>query len=183
MPVKQRKIAVMGFRSVGKSSLAIQFVQGQFVDSYDPTIENTFNKMMKIRGQEYEVLVVDTAGQDEYSIFPTQYSVDIDGYVLVYSIDSEKSFEVVQIIYEKLVDMIGNPSVPIVLVGNKCDLHMDRKVTEEDGRRMASTMKAVFIETSAKDNQNAVDIFMKSILEIEKANGNITEDKKNCVVS
>ena len=63
--------------------------QGQFVDSYDPTIENTFNKTMKVtisaiqrsglqwldgqvHGQEYEVLVVDTAGQDEYSIFPTQ---------------------------------------------------------------------------------------------------------------
>ena len=36
-------------------------------------------------------------GQDEYSIFPTQYSVDIDGYILVYSIDSEQSFEVVQV--------------------------------------------------------------------------------------
>ena len=41
--------------------------------------------------------MVDTAGQDEYSIFPTQYSLDIDGYILVYSIDSEKSFEVVQV--------------------------------------------------------------------------------------
>ncbi len=66
------------------------------MDSYDPTIENTFNKTIKLKGQEYEVLVVDTAGQDEYSIFPTQYSVDIDGFILVYSIDSEKSFEVVQ---------------------------------------------------------------------------------------
>ena len=37
------------------------------------------------------------SGQDEYSIFPTQYSVDIDGYVLVYSIDSEQSFDVVQV--------------------------------------------------------------------------------------
>jgi GTPase SAR1 family protein len=27
MSVKQRKVALMGFRSVGKSSLAIQFVQ------------------------------------------------------------------------------------------------------------------------------------------------------------
>ena len=70
------------------------------MDSYDPTIENTFTKVLKYRGQEYEVLVVDTAGQDEYSIFPTQYSVDIDGYILVYSIDSEKSFEVVQVLLE-----------------------------------------------------------------------------------
>ena len=108
---------------------------------------------VQVHGQEYEVLVVDTAGQDEYSIFPTQvltvlivknkkistkprsiqYSVDIDGYVMVYSIDNQKSFEVpslivhkyqlplsafqvVKVIYEKLVDLTGNPAVPLVLV-------------------------------------------------------------------
>jgi len=98
---------VMGSRSVGKSSLVIQFVQGQFVDSYDPTIENTFNKNMKIQGQEYEVLVVDTAGQDEYSIFPTQYSVDIDGYVMVYSIDNEKSFDETLDCWSKEENMAG----------------------------------------------------------------------------
>ncbi|MFT7813883.1 hypothetical protein AGIG_G19474 [Arapaima gigas] len=38
---KSRKIAILGYRSVGKSSLTIQFVEGQFVDSYDPTIENS----------------------------------------------------------------------------------------------------------------------------------------------
>lgn len=34
----------------GKSSLCIQFVDGQFVDSYDPTIENTFTKKLKVGG-------------------------------------------------------------------------------------------------------------------------------------
>jgi Ras family protein len=167
----------------GKSGLVIQFVQGQFVDSYDPTIENTFNKTMKVHGQEYEVLVVDTAGQDEYSIFPTQYSVDIDGYVMVYSIDNQKSFEVVKVIYEKLVDLTGNPAVPLVLVGNKSDLHAERAVTEVTGKKLAADMKAVFLETSAKDNQCAMDLFMKSIIQIEKADGNSVEEKKNCVIS
>jgi len=183
MPAKQRKIAVMGSRSVGKSSLAIQFVQGQFVDSYDPTIENTFTKNLKYKGQEYEVLVVDTAGQDEYSIFPTQYSVDIDGYILVYSIDSEQSFEVVQVIYDKLVDLVGNPNVPLVLVGNKNDLHNDRRISQDTGRKMAGEMKAIFLETCAKDNQCASDIFIKSLMQIEKAEGSDGEEKKGCIIS
>ncbi|XP_044032207.1 GTP-binding protein Rheb-like, partial [Siniperca chuatsi] len=105
---KSRKIAVLGYRSVGKSSLTIQFVEGQFVDSYDPTIENTFTKMMTVNGQEYNLQLVDTAGQDEYSIFPQSYTIDVDGYILIYSVTSYKSFEVVRVIHEKLLDMVGN---------------------------------------------------------------------------
>ncbi|KAF6018897.1 hypothetical protein EB796_022782 [Bugula neritina] len=64
MPPKERKIAVMGFRSVGKSSLTIQFVEGMFVDSYDPTIEDTFvTEFTSARGQVYKLHVIDTAGQ------------------------------------------------------------------------------------------------------------------------
>nr|AXK68353.1 Rheb [Penaeus vannamei] len=182
MPPKNRKVAVMGYRSVGKSSLCIQFVDGQFVDSYDPTIENTFTKNLRVRGQEYGLELVDTAGQDEYSIFPAQYSMDIHGYVLVYSITSEKSFEVVQIIYEKILDMMGKVTVPIVLVGNKTDLHMERVVTTDQGRKIAEMWKAVFLETSAKQHEAVNDIFTRVILEIEKADGNISPEGK-CRVS
>ena len=86
--IKQKKVALMGFREVGKSSLAIQFVEGQFPDCYDPTIENTFRKTVTVKRNEYELSLVDTAGQDEYTRFPSEYSVGMHGYVLVYSIDS-----------------------------------------------------------------------------------------------
>lgn len=66
-----------------------------------------FTKSIRVHSQDYEVKLVDTAGQDEYSIFPAQYSMDIHGYVLVYSITSSKSFEVIQVIYDKLLDMTG----------------------------------------------------------------------------
>lgn len=182
MPPKQRKIAIMGYRSVGKSSLSIQYVEGQFVDSYDPTIENTFTKTVKFRGDEYEVRLVDTAGQDEYSIFPAQYSMDIHGYVLVYSITSPKSFEVVQIIHDKLLDMTGKVHVPVVLVGNKTDLHIERMISTEEGKRLADSWKAVFLETSAKQNESVTDIFHTVLTEIERANGNVQE-KSGCVIS
>ncbi|KAG7267223.1 hypothetical protein CRUP_004564, partial [Coryphaenoides rupestris] len=129
---KSRKIAVLGYRSVGKSSLTIQFVEGQFVDSYDPTIENTFTKTITVSGQEYHLQLVDTAGQDEYSIFPHSYTIDVDGYILIYSVTSHKS-------------------VPIILVGNKKDLHMERVISFEQGRALAESWGAAFLESSAKE--------------------------------
>lgn len=66
-----------------------------------------FTKITRVNSTDYEVKLVDTAGQDIYSIFPPQYSMDFHGYVLVYSITSKESFEVVQIMYEKLVDLMG----------------------------------------------------------------------------
>jgi len=112
-----------------------------------------FAKVTRINNSEYEVKLVDTAGQDEYSIFPAQYSMDFHGYVLVYSITSQKSFEVIKIIYEKLIDMMGKAYVPIVLVGNKTDLHQERAVSFEEGKKCAESWKATFLETSAKQNE------------------------------
>ncbi|XP_006811964.2 GTP-binding protein Rheb-like [Saccoglossus kowalevskii] len=182
MPPKQRKIALMGFRSVGKSSLTIQFVEGQFVDSYDPTIENTFTKTFKVRGQDFQLQLVDTAGQDEYSIFPQSYTVDIHGYVLVYSVTSNKSFEVIKVIHEKLLDMIGKVQVPIVLVGNKTDLHMERVISSEVGKNLADSWKAGFLESSAKENESVMDVFKKVLLEIEKQDGNPEQGKSDCCI-
>lgn len=66
-----------------------------------------FTKSTRINSEDYELKLVDTAGQDEYSIFPSYYGIDVHGYVLVYSITSIKSFEVVKSIYEKLLDITG----------------------------------------------------------------------------
>eukprot|EP01136_Pigoraptor_vietnamica_P040013 Opistho-1_new@909 len=165
---KSRKFAVMGFRAVGKSSLTIQFVEGQFVDSYHPTIENTFQKLIRYKGQDYTADIVDTAGEDEFSILPSRYSVGIHGYVLVYSVTSRTSFEMVKIIREKLLNMTGTNSVPIVLVGNKTDLHLERVVSYEDGKALAAEWGCQFLESSAKHNQSVREIFEAIIFAIEK---------------
>ncbi|MFT7813879.1 hypothetical protein AGIG_G19470 [Arapaima gigas] len=109
--------------------------------------------MITVNGQEYHLQLVDTAGQDEYSIFPQTYSIDINGYILVYSVTSNKSFEVVKVIHEKLLDMVGKVQVPIMLVGNKKDLHMERVISCEEGKALAESWNAAFMESSAKENQ------------------------------
>lgn len=132
-----------------------------------------FTKRARFNSQDYELKVIDTAGQDEYSLITSQYGIDIHGYVLVYSVTSNKSFEVIKSLYAKLLDITGKVeyvsailfllhfmfqlvsfySLPIVLVGNKTDLHKQRAISPEQGRKLAEEWKAVFLETSAKHQE------------------------------
>lgn len=97
----------------GKSSLAVQFVDGHFVDSYYPTIENTFSKTIRYKGQDFSTEIVDTAGQDEYSILNSKHFIGIHGYMLVYSVSSLPSFEMVQVIREKILNhLVRFPCLP-----------------------------------------------------------------------
>ena len=178
-PARERKIAILGYRSVGKSCLTIQFVQSKFVEYYEPTIEHTFKKSIVIKDHRYDLSLVDTAGQDEYTIFPPEYSVEMNGYVLVYSIDSPQSFEICKNIHFKLVDLLGTSDIPTILVGNKCDLEQSnsnrRKVSREEGKKLAEDINAMFIETSAKDNENVEYIFRTLIVKMD----GIAEDRNN----
>ena len=68
------------------------------------------------------------------------------------------------------------------------------------GKKLAQDLKAMFFETSAKDNNCAIDLFTKAIIQIEKVlflfgyflflvydfqiEGNAMEDpKKGCLIS
>ncbi|KAF8637122.1 hypothetical protein AX17_003026 [Amanita inopinata Kibby_2008] len=166
--LKKRKIAVLGSRSVGKSSLVNAFIENHFVDAYYPTIESTFAKSITYKGVEYDCHIIDTAGQDEYSPLNSQYAIGIHGYVLVYSITSRNSFNMIQIVYDKITDFCGLTEMPCVIVGSKCDLVQNRQVEPIEGHRLAETNKAAFLETSAKENINIGRVFETVLAEIEK---------------
>jgi len=169
-PPKQRKIAIVGSRSVGKSSLTVQFVDGHFVESYYPTIENTFSKVIKFKGQEFATEIIDTAGQDEYSILNSKHFIGIHGYILVYSVASMQSFEMVQVIREKILNHLGTEWVPIVIVGNKSDLRPEqRQVSAEAGKELAEKCGCAWTEASARYNENVTKAFELMIGQIEKS--------------
>jgi Ras family protein len=82
----------------------VQYVDGHFVDSYYPTIENTFSKVIRYRNHDFAVEMIDTAGQDEYSILNSKHFIGIHGYMIVYSVGSKQSFEMVRIIRDKILN-------------------------------------------------------------------------------
>lgn len=55
-------LLVLGSGGVGKSALTVQFVQGIFVEKYDPTIEDSYRKQVEVEGQQCMLEILDTAG-------------------------------------------------------------------------------------------------------------------------
>jgi len=186
--LKKRKIAVLGSRSVGKSSLVIQFIENHFVESYYPTIEATFSKSVNYKGVEYECDIIDTAGQDEYSILNSKYAIGIHGYVLVYSVTSRNSFDMIQIVYDKIINFCGMNDIPCVIVGSKIDLQagpISRQVLSKEGEELAKVNKAAWVETSAKNDVNVDKVFELCLAEIEKrrpVSGSETPAGSKCII-
>ncbi|KAG6814212.1 hypothetical protein H0H92_000889 [Tricholoma furcatifolium] len=166
--LKRRKIAVLGTRSAGKSSMIVQYTDDNFVDSYYPTIEGIFSKTIGYNGVDYNCEIIDTAGQDEFSIMSPKHAIGIHGFILVYSVTSRKSFNMIQVIYNKIIDFCGVMDIPCVIVGAKLDLQNSRQVEPGEGERLAEANKAAWIETSAKKNTNVNRVFELCLQEIEK---------------
>src|SRR3990167_7610003 len=58
----EKKIVLLGAGGVGKSAFTIQFIQGKFISYYDPTIEDSYQKLIFLGDIGYAVEIIDTAG-------------------------------------------------------------------------------------------------------------------------
>ena len=163
------RIVVVGAGGVGKSALTVRFIQGNFVEKYDPTIEDSYRKQVEVDGVACMLDIMDTAGQEEYSALRDQYMKTGQGFILAYSITSSISFETAQKLRMQILRIKeDHPDIPIMLVANKLDLENERVVPKEDGQQLASTWKCGFIEASAKTNMHVNEAFYELVRMINK---------------
>ena len=51
-----------------------------------------------------------------------------EGFLLIYSIASRDSFEEVNTFYQQILRVKDQDRVPVIIIGNKCDLEYERQV-------------------------------------------------------
>jgi len=153
------KLVVLGDGGVGKTALTIQLCLNHFVETYDPTIEDSYRKQVVIDDHPCVLEVLDTAGQEEYTALRDQWIRDGEGFLLVYSISSRSTFERVERFHDQITRVKDTEPVPLMLVGNKCDKITEREVSREEGMNMARRLKCDFIESSAKTCVNVERAF------------------------
>ncbi|ELP83903.1 hypothetical protein EIN_440870 [Entamoeba invadens IP1] len=164
---------VIGDGSVGRSEMIFQFCEHQFVETFDVLKERCYIKQIILDRKMISIEILD-------SITPTlQYDYDeynikkSDGFIIMYSVTSEESFYYAHSIFESLYyifDLFPYEHIPIVLCGNKIDLNTQRKVSREDGEKMAKEFKVPFYEISAQYNINVTQCFLAIVDEILKNN-------------
>ncbi|KYO47736.1 ras-related protein Rap-1b [Alligator mississippiensis] len=158
--MREYKLVVLGSGGVGKSALTVQFVQGIFVEKYDPTIEDSYRKQVEVDAQQCMLEILDTAGTEQFTAMRDLYMKNGQGFALVYSITAQSTFNDLQDLREQILRVKDTDDVPMILVGNKCDLEDERVVGKEQGQNLARQWNnCAFLESSAKSKINVNEIF------------------------
>lgn len=150
------KVAVIGDGNVGKTSICYRLVDDQFQCAYVPTIFETNVHLMEIDGTEYELQIIDTAGQEAYDQLRQTlvYHQNPDVYIVCYAVDDAATLRNAKSTWWPELQK-NSPGKPVILVGNKTDLRNTRDTTQMlshiDGLELKNEMGAVaFFECSAK---------------------------------
>ncbi len=155
------RVVVFGAGGVGKTSLVLRFIEGTFRDSYIPTVEDTYRKVISSNNSICTLHITDTTGSHQ---FPAMQRLSIskgNAFVLVFSVISRQSLEELKTILETVNDVKGNlDGIPMMLVGNKSDEDASkREVNKKTGEALQQMWKCKYIETSAKEGTNVNELF------------------------
>jgi small GTP-binding protein len=156
----QFKLVLLGESSVGKSSLVLRFVKGQFLDFQESTIGAAFlTQTVCLNETTVKFEIWDTAGQERYHSLAPMYYRGAQAAIVVYDITAKESFERAKI-WVKELQRQGSPNIIIAFVGNKVDLSDKRQVDSKEAQQWAEENGLLFFETSAKTSANVNELFV-----------------------
>jgi len=162
------KILLIGDSGVGKSCLILRFADNQFTESFIMTVGVDFKiRTLDVGGTTIKLQIWDTAGQERFRKITSSYYRGAHGIMIVYDLTNPDTFTNVQKWLQE-IDRYAPENVHKVLVGNKCDLATERKVTTKEGQEFADQLNLDFLETSAKYSTNVEEAFAKMAKSIKE---------------
>ncbi|XP_050478803.1 ras-like GTP-binding protein RhoL isoform X1 [Bombus huntii] len=165
------KVTTIGDGTVGKTCMLITYTTNEFPSEYVPTVFDNYAGSICVDGQEFDMTLWDTAGQEDYErIRPLSYP-NTDCFLICFSVNSRTSYENVAIKWHPEIKH-HCPNTPIVLVGTKGDLRNQENVdtiTFKECKKMKKKVKAYkYVECSALKCENLEEVFTEAIRAVLK---------------
>lgn len=192
------KVIMVGSGGVGKSALTLQFMYDEFVEDYEPTKADSYRKKVVVDGNEVQIDILDTAGQEDYAAIRDNYFRSGEGFLCVFSITEQESFQSSSEFREQILRVKNDDNIPFLLVGNKADLAERRQVSLQDAEARAQQWHVPYVETSAKTRTNVDKAFYDLMRMIQEkkdqsnaagggrkqngAPGGSKKQKKRCII-
>ena len=165
---------MIGDQAVGKTALLVRYADDDFQEVLLPTIGIDFKiKTIELKGKVVKLQIWDTAGQERFRTITQAYYRGAMGILLIYDVTNTKSWSNVRN-WVRNIEGNAPQTVNKILVGNKCDLGSLRQVSTQQGEQLAREYDMKFFETSARQNVNVQETFLKlatDVVERLAANG------------
>ncbi|MBA3045103.1 MAG: GTP-binding protein [Euryarchaeota archaeon] len=167
MDVKQvkRKVLLIGDGAVGKTSLIRKFVTDRFDDKYITTIGAKITKKdlrYKVQGGDMllTLMIWDILGQKGYTGVQASSYRGAEGAMIVCDLTRKETLQsTVDYWIPELRKVVGE--IPMIFVGNKCDLIDARQISEAELESTAKSFATQSYVSSAKTGENVEALFLK----------------------
>ena len=162
------KIVIIGDSGVGKTNLIGRYLKNEYKEDSKATVGVEFGeKKYEINGLKIKAQIWDTAGQERYRAITSMYYKGAKGAFIVFDLSSKSTFQNVEKWFNE-IKKTADPTINLILIGNKSDLKDKRQISTEEGENKAKEMNVAYLETSALNADNVDKAFDLLIQEITK---------------
>jgi small GTP-binding protein len=173
-PLRRYKLLLLGDSGVGKTSLICRWTMDTFSASTTGTVGVDFKaKKVCVDGDNFQIQVWDTAGQEQFHKITTSYYRGANGIMLVYDVTDEKSANEVSY-WMKNITTHATGNISVVMVGNKGDLLTGRdSPILTAGKNNAKKYDVPHFVASAKDSSGVDEAFLSLVRRVITADSQV----------
>ena len=146
------KVVLIGNSGVGKTCISQRYINDSFTNNEQSTVgASYFQKILEIDGKSIHLDIWDTAGQERYRSMGKMFYKDAFIVLFVYDITDKKSFLELKNVWYEEIKKTGEKHSVLAVVGNKSDLYLKEQVDEDEARKWADDIGAIYALVSAKE--------------------------------
>ena len=187
--IESFKVVLVGESGVGKTSIITQFIDQTFQEDQQSTTGGTFSTKSVVcdNGKTLKFEIWDTAGQERYRSLTKMFYKDANAAVLVYDITRKDSFEELQNYWAEQIKESSPSNIILAVAANKSDLFNKEAVDEDQARKFAESLGAIYASTTATTVESINDLFIQiakkytgsnEIIIKEEDEGQVQQDDK-----
>lgn len=160
------KLILLGEAGVGKTSIIKRYIDDEFdINELSSISMNFVSKKIDKEKFSINLNIWDTVGQEKLRSLSNIFLNNTKIVILVYSINNRKSYDSLDYWLNLYKDKLEADTI-LGVAGNKKDLYLQQKVSEDDGKKYADKHGAIFGLLSAKEDKLGIDDFMNKLVDL-----------------